>query len=223
MLSEQQIERYSRQILIPQVGGIGQEKLLAAQVAICGGGEAALTAATYLAAAGIGTVLVHETLQDAVTAINEDCVVHSLALAAAAKLLAESVERSTVVLCLQTEAVDVNALRGLCAAAQKTLVWGCDRGVWAILNRAQEPALPLCVACLIEAAATPESQAAAFWVGSQLAAAAMAAIVGLRLPAPGEMQSFDVLTGGGASAQAPCRHQDSKAPVAAVDAEDGRG
>ena len=36
--SEEQIERYSRHIILPEVGGTGQRKLLAARVLIVGAG-----------------------------------------------------------------------------------------------------------------------------------------------------------------------------------------
>lgn len=55
-LREDQIERYSRQILLPLVGGEGQEKLLAAKVLIIGAGGLGSPCALYLAAAGIGTI-----------------------------------------------------------------------------------------------------------------------------------------------------------------------
>ncbi len=53
-LSEEQIERYSRQIVLKEVGGIGQEKLLKATIVIIGTGGLGSPAAYYLAAAGIG-------------------------------------------------------------------------------------------------------------------------------------------------------------------------
>ena len=55
-LTEQQIERYSRQIILKEVGGVGQQKLLASKVLIVGAGGLGSPAALYLAAAGLGTI-----------------------------------------------------------------------------------------------------------------------------------------------------------------------
>ncbi|RMH35350.1 MAG: molybdopterin-synthase adenylyltransferase MoeB [Nitrospirae bacterium] len=54
--SEEQITRYSRHILLPEVGGKGQAKLRKARVFIVGAGGLGSPAALYLAAAGIGTI-----------------------------------------------------------------------------------------------------------------------------------------------------------------------
>jgi len=54
--TEEQIERYSRQIILPEVGGKGQEKLLKAKVLIIGCGGLGSPAAYYLAAAGVGKI-----------------------------------------------------------------------------------------------------------------------------------------------------------------------
>ncbi|WP_224240993.1 ThiF family adenylyltransferase [Hyalangium gracile] len=55
-LREEQILRYSRQILLKDVGGRGQEALLEGGAKIEGDGPAALTAAAYLAAGGTPVV-----------------------------------------------------------------------------------------------------------------------------------------------------------------------
>lgn len=52
-----QIRRYARHVLLPDVGGRGQERLLAATVAVdLHGGPAAVAAVAYLAAAGVGRI-----------------------------------------------------------------------------------------------------------------------------------------------------------------------
>ncbi|MBI5815708.1 MAG: molybdopterin-synthase adenylyltransferase MoeB [Nitrospinae bacterium] len=54
--TEEQIHRYSRHIILPEVGGGGQSKLLEARVLCIGAGGLGSPALMYLAAAGIGTI-----------------------------------------------------------------------------------------------------------------------------------------------------------------------
>lgn len=62
--SEDQIQRYARHILLPHVGGLGQEKLLDSKVLVIGAGGLGSPVLMYLAAAGVGTIGV----------IDDDCV-----------------------------------------------------------------------------------------------------------------------------------------------------
>jgi molybdopterin/thiamine biosynthesis adenylyltransferase/rhodanese-related sulfurtransferase len=55
-LTEAQRDRYSRHILLPEVGEKGQAKLLASKVLLLGAGGLGCPAAAYLAAAGVGTI-----------------------------------------------------------------------------------------------------------------------------------------------------------------------
>ena len=91
MLSDPQIERYSRQIILPQVGGKGQERLLRASVLVSGNSPLQAEALLYFAAAGVGRIgtygteclpilaaLAPEYHSSAVTALrqlNPDCVI----------------------------------------------------------------------------------------------------------------------------------------------------
>ena len=55
-LSADQLSRYSRHLLIPEIGEAGQQKLLDAKVLMLGAGGLGSPAAYYLAAAGVGTI-----------------------------------------------------------------------------------------------------------------------------------------------------------------------
>ena len=54
--TNEQLERYSRHIILKEVGAKGQKKLLNASVLIIGAGGLGAPAAMYLAAAGVGTI-----------------------------------------------------------------------------------------------------------------------------------------------------------------------
>jgi molybdopterin/thiamine biosynthesis adenylyltransferase len=56
VMTEEQIRRYSRHLILPEVGGAGQRKLLNSRVVLIGAGGLGSPVALYLAAAGVGTL-----------------------------------------------------------------------------------------------------------------------------------------------------------------------
>ena len=57
-LNKNQIERYSRQIILKNVGIIGQKKINNSKVLIVGGGGLGCPIADYLSRAGVGTIAI---------------------------------------------------------------------------------------------------------------------------------------------------------------------
>ncbi len=59
-MNDNQLLRYSRQIMLPQIDIDGQQKLLAANVLIVGAGGLGSPASMYLAAAGVGNITIYD-------------------------------------------------------------------------------------------------------------------------------------------------------------------
>ena len=57
-LNDQQLDRYARHIVLRDIGGAGQSKLLSSHVLLIGAGGIGCPAIQYLAAAGVGTISV---------------------------------------------------------------------------------------------------------------------------------------------------------------------
>ncbi len=55
-LTDAQIDRYSRQIIVPHIGGRGQERLLAARILLAGDARDIEAPLAYLAGAGVGSI-----------------------------------------------------------------------------------------------------------------------------------------------------------------------
>ncbi|HEX7852645.1 MAG TPA: HesA/MoeB/ThiF family protein [Sphingobium sp.] len=58
LLTDDQLERYARHIVLKEIGGAGQLRLLGAHVAVVGAGGIGCPAIAFLAAAGVGTIRV---------------------------------------------------------------------------------------------------------------------------------------------------------------------
>ena len=75
-LTDEQIDRYSRQIILPEVGGRGQQRLLAARVLLADAGALGAWVARYLAATGVGELYLVGAAADSAASLrdlNPDC------------------------------------------------------------------------------------------------------------------------------------------------------
>lgn len=78
MLSDENLERYARQVIMPEVGEDGQERLLAARALIVGAGGLGSPVILYLAAAGIGTITILDDERVELTNLNRQ-IAHTTA------------------------------------------------------------------------------------------------------------------------------------------------
>jgi len=86
-LTETQVERYSRQIILPEIGGRGQTLLLRSSLWLAGAAEPLAGAARYLAGAGVGRIAVGDgdpLLTAELVALNPDARVERNGTAAGA-------------------------------------------------------------------------------------------------------------------------------------------
>lgn len=149
-MNDQQLLRYSRHILLDEIGIEGQERLLASQVLVIGAGGLGSPVALYLGSAGVGriTVVDHDTVdatnlqrqiahtlarvghakaasvQTAVAAINPDVVVRTLVQRADAELLNALVPEADVVIDCTDNFLTRQAINRACVAHRKPLVFG---------------------------------------------------------------------------------------------------
>jgi molybdopterin-synthase adenylyltransferase len=197
VLADGQIERYSRQIILPQVGGKGQEKLLRARVLVGGVGPSQDVALFYLAAAGVGTlgvrageesVLFSELARESPDAqttvlrrLNPDCAVvrHSGDDGGDIQHLSRLVQDYTLVL----SGPDVR-LHEACYVARRPLLCAQTTGTlcWFFTCRGYEASQP-CLQCVTPPSgggASPlfEGCAAAF-LGAQVATEVVKIVLGL--------------------------------------------
>lgn len=179
-MNDEQLLRYSRQIMLPEFDVAGQEALLDANALVVGLGGLGSPAALYLAAAGIGTLtlvdhdtvdisnlqrqIIHDTSSldrakvdsaaERIKAINPDTRVRTLAAKLDGDQLAAAVDEADVVLDGTDNFTARYAINAACVAAGTPLVSGAAirlEGQVAVFD-ARQPDAP-CYQCLYADAA----------------------------------------------------------------------
>ena len=149
-MDDQQLLRYSRHILLPQIDIAGQERLLAARALLVGAGGLGSPAAIYLASAGVGTLvladghpvdptnlqrqILHrnasvgrlkvESGRDTLAAINPECRVLPIAERLTGERLEAEVAAADVVLDCSDNFATRHAINRACVGSRKPLVSG---------------------------------------------------------------------------------------------------
>jgi molybdopterin-synthase adenylyltransferase len=174
-MRDEQLLRYSRHVLLPEIGIAGQERLLASHALVIGAGGLGSPAALYLGSAGVGTLtLVDDDTVDltnlqrqiahrfdrigmakvdsaaqTVAAIDPNVHIRALQARADAKLLKTLVAQADVVLDCSDNFATRQAVNAACVAHSKPLVWGAAvawSGQLSLFDPAQ--ARSPCYACL---------------------------------------------------------------------------
>lgn len=210
-LNDDLLLRYSRHILLPEVGVAGQQRITQATVLIVGAGGLGCPAALYLGASGVGTLLLadgdsvdltnlqrqigHATaaigenkadsLSRSIRAINPEIEVKSIAAALAGDALHEAVEAVDLVVDASDNFATRHAVNRACVALRRPLVSGAAigfSGQLAVFD-SRRPASP-CYHCLFpDHAEEPEVRCAEAGVFSPLVGVigAMQAMEALKL------------------------------------------
>jgi molybdopterin-synthase adenylyltransferase len=153
-MDDTQLLRYSRHILLDELGIEGQRRLLAAHALVIGAGGLGSPVALYLGTAGVGTITIidddvveltnlqrqiahdlsrlgrpkAESVRQSIAAINPDVRVHALVQRADAALLHELVPQADVVLDCSDNFATRQAVNAACVAKRKPLVSGAAIG-----------------------------------------------------------------------------------------------
>lgn len=205
MLNDQQIERYSRQIILPQLGGRGQETLLAASIAIVGNDGLSTAAAMYLAGAGVGRLALSAPVPlSTIDGLNPDCRATALPTLLTQAVVDEVAGCDTVLVCGPASGI-WQTLHAACAAQRTPLVWGETAGsLGLVVVLASQGPASSCNACVRTQAAQLLSgggaydglaDATAAFVGTLLATEALKILIGLSAAPATSLLTYDAGAG----------------------------
>jgi molybdopterin/thiamine biosynthesis adenylyltransferase len=206
MLSDQQIERYSRQIILPQVGGRGQRTLLSASVAVVGGGDLSAAAALYLAAAGVGRLTLSEPSPlSAIVGMNPDCRVGPIPAPLTREVIAGLARNCDVIIAGGAPPEVCEGLNAACVAHGTPLVWGDAVGSLGLMtvfgrDRSECPCYDCVHTRLAQLLATgdmgnPLAEAAAALIGTLQATATIKNLLGLDRCVTTRVLRYDAVAG----------------------------
>jgi ThiF family protein len=183
MLDDEQIERYSRQLILQEVGPRGQERLGTARIAVVGTGIAAERVVAYLAAAGVGTIAADPALAAAVDPAQPDCTFVTLAAPGAAG-------ETAAVVVVASSADTASEAIAVWAAHAPAILWIADGLAGAI------PPCPRCAAVVATASAPPPGLAAVrdAFLGTVVATEVVKTILAIGTPLSGHVLTYDPAT-----------------------------
>ena len=208
MLSDSQIERYCRQIILPGFGSGAQEALLASSIYLAGDGDALVLCASYLAGAGIGRIALDPTVR--VGSTGTVLGVAQTDPPAAADLVRRRNPDCRVVDVIRDPSMSVVLADARPARlASAPVVWGSadSRRV----RLARFAARRVCLRCLA-AAAEPSDAAGAAALGTLAALEALRMLLGLARDDPPTLTTIDLAEGTSSKEILPargCGHSDS--------------
>lgn len=182
MLNDQEFLRYSRQLLLEEFGPDGQEKLKQSTVLIVGLGGLGSPAALYLAAAGVGTLLLADDDQLHISNLQRQILYRSPDITQGKAQLAQrhlqtlnplvesivleqrlqgsilnaAVARANLVLDCSDNMATRHAVNSACVTASKPLISGSAVGFSGQLLTIEPPYAHGCYACLYPEAAEPQ-------------------------------------------------------------------
>jgi hypothetical protein len=176
-LDDERIERYSRQLILQEIGPRGQEALAGARVAVIGTGVAAERVVAYLGAAGVGRIAADPMLHALVDPAQPDCRMVALDAVANAHVTVAIVTGTSP----DAVTADVEGWRPR-AGATLWIAAGCAGGV---------PALPRATACVVPPELVTLRDAL---LGTVVATEAVKAILGIGEPLAGKTLAYDPTT-----------------------------
>ena len=199
-LDDEQIERYSRQLILAEVGPRGQERLGAARVAVIGEGAAAERVVAYLAAAGVGWIAASGGLHTAVDPAQPSLTIVPLAEARQGRLDATVLTGVTV--------EELATTLPSWSARAATLCWIAGGRAGA------SPPCPLCAAVALAPVTDVPPELAALreaLLGTIVATEVVKALLAIGVPLAGRALAYDPETatitnlGVAARPDCPCR------------------